>query len=77
MGRNIYKKKIIKLFISFIAHDFGAYNPIWKWSELPKPLDESYYLIEFKLLEWQKKGQIRIFEKNGERMLEIISIPEE
>jgi hypothetical protein len=69
------RNKVIKFFISFIAHDFGAYSAIWKWRDLPEPLNVSYELIRDKLKEWQEKGHIRIYEENGERMIEIISIP--
>ncbi len=76
-----YKKREQKCmansFISFVAHDFGAYNPIWKWNDLPEPLNESYDILEPKLVEWEKKGHLKIYVENGERMVEIISIPEE
>ena len=77
MGRNSQKQKTIDFFVSFIAHDFGAYNPVWKWSELPEPLNTSYDLLKPKLKEWEDKGHIRVYKENGERMLEIKSIPEE
>jgi hypothetical protein len=76
MGRNIKKNKTIDFFISFIAHDFGAYNSVWKWDDLPEPLNHSYELLEIKLKEWEEKGYIKIFIQNGTRMIEIKSIPE-
>ncbi len=77
MGRNLKKKNLTNFFINLIRHDFGFYNPVWKWNDLPEPLNASYELLESKLKEWQEKGHIRIFEENAERMLEIISVPEE
>lgn len=76
MTRNLKKKNLIKFFINLIRHDFGFYNPIWKWNDLPDPLNRSYEILEPKLKEWQEKGYIKVYEENGERMLEIISVPE-
>jgi hypothetical protein len=77
MVQNINKKKLIKFFIGLIRHDFGFYNPIWKWSLLPEEISVNFDLLKDKLEEWQKKGYIRIFMKDGERMIEIFSVPDE
>lgn len=69
-------KKLVKYLLGLIKHDFGFYNPIWKWSDLPSPLKESYHSVEAKLKEWQSKGYLRLFEENGQKMIEIISVPE-
>ena len=77
MARNLSTKNLINFFINLIRHDFGFYNPIWKWNELPEPLNTSYDLLKPKLKEWEEKGHIKVYEESGERMLEIRSIPEE
>lgn len=76
MSRNRKKKKLVAFLINLIRHDFGFYNPIWKWNLLPTEIRDNYELLEEKLNEWQQKGHIRVFIENGERMLEIISVPE-
>ena len=59
MSRNSKSKRRINVFTSFIAHDFGAYNPVWKWDELPDPINISFELLETKLTEWELKGYIK------------------
>lgn len=70
-------KKIAKLLIDNIRHDFGFYNPVWKWKFLPPPLNTSYHILYPKLMEWQQKGYIKLYEENGEIIMEIFQIPEE
>lgn len=69
-------KKLVEQFRTFIAHDFGAYNAIWKWIDLPEPFNKNFELLESKLKEWEGKGYIRTFDDNGEKMVEFISVPE-
>jgi hypothetical protein len=69
------KKKIVKILVDLIRHDFGFYNPVWKWNDLPGLINENYELLKPILQEWEEKGHIRIFEKDGERMIEIFSTP--
>ncbi|MRI63599.1 hypothetical protein EDM00_06300 [Ornithobacterium rhinotracheale] len=71
------EKKLIKILIDNIRHDFGFYNPKWKWKNLPEPLNKSYNLLYPTLLKWQENGYVNLFEGNGEKMIEIIQIPEE
>jgi hypothetical protein len=70
------KEKLVDQFITFVAHDFGAYNAIWKWADLPEPINKNFELLESKLKEWEGKNYIRIFEENGEKMIEFMSVPE-
>ena len=70
------RKKIIEHLIKCIQHDFGFYNPEWKWSSLPINIRENYNLIENTLLEWKKKEYIDIYEKGGVRYLKIYKVPE-
>ncbi|MGB4774051.1 MAG: hypothetical protein WBP45_02665 [Daejeonella sp.] len=76
MSKSKKRAKVIRFFISFIGHDFGAYNSIWKWDDIPDEIKSNYELIEEKLKEWEAQGHIRIFMEGGERMIEIISVPE-
>jgi len=62
-------KKMINFLIDNIRHDFGFYNPIWKWKDLPATLNTSYDILSSKLLEWQEKGYIKLYEKNGEKII--------
>ena len=72
------KSNIIKYLTSFIAHDFGAYSPIWKWDDLPDDIKDNYELIKDKLNKWEENGYVRIFDnEDGERMIEIFSVPED
>lgn len=70
-------KRIINYLYNLIKHDFGFYNPKWKWDLLPNDIKDNYDLIEHKLLEWQEKGYIKILIENDEKFIEIISVPEE
>jgi hypothetical protein len=70
-------KKMVSLLIANIRHDFGFYNPVWKWNDLPEPLNESYESLYPKLLEWEEKGYIKLFEENGEKIIKILKVPEE
>lgn len=70
-------KKLIKFLTDNIRHDFGFYNPKWKWKNLPPPLNTSYEILYPKLLEWQQKGYIKLYEEKGEIIMEILEIPVE
>jgi len=76
MSRNLKKKKLIEFFINFIRHDYGFYNPIWKWNSLPKQIKDNYDLLQDKLQEWEEKGHVKVFMIDGEIMIEIFSVPE-
>ncbi len=69
------RNKILQNLIKCITHDFGFYNPIWKWSSLPKDISENYTLIENDLKIWEEKGYIKILEKDNIKYIEIKEIP--
>jgi hypothetical protein len=70
------KNRIIKYLIDFIRYALGwGYNSTMKWNDLPAPINENYEVLKTILQEWEEKGHIRIFEKDGERMIEIFSTP--
>lgn len=69
------KNKIIKHLHKCIEHDFGFYNPEWKWNSLPKNIKDNYDLIEDTLLEWKQKEYIDIYEKEGIKYIKIFNVP--
>lgn len=69
------KNKIIKLLHKCIEHDFGFYNPEWKWNSLPENIKDNYDLIEDTLLEWKQKEYIDIYEKEGVKYIKIFNVP--
>lgn len=69
------KRKIILHLLACIKHDFGFYNPEWKWSSLPDDIKNNYQLIEDILLQWKEKKYIDIYEKEGCRYIKIFEIP--
>lgn len=69
--------KVKNHLIKCIKHDFGFYNPEWKWSSLPKEIAENRNLIQDLLDRWQQEGHIELFEKEGVDYIKIISVPEE
>ncbi len=69
------QKKIIHQLIKCIEHDFGFYNPEWKWDSLSDNIRNNYPLIENTLNEWKQKGYIDIYIRDGIKYLKIIEIP--
>jgi len=69
------KKHILQRLQKCIKHDFGFYNPKWKWSSLPDDIQENYELIEDVLLDWKDKKYIDLYEKDGDRYIEIFKVP--
>jgi hypothetical protein len=69
------KKKILQQLIKCIEHDFGFYNPTWKWSSLPENIKDNYNLIENDLLAWKDKGYIDLFTENDKLYLKIFKVP--
>ena len=70
------KKKVLQHLHKCIEHDFGFYNPEWKWSSLPNNISENFKLIEETLIDWQKKGYIELYKKDDIQYIKIIKVPE-
>ena len=70
------KEKVIEQLIKCIEHDFGFYNPIWKWNSLPKNIRNNYDLIEEKLLIWEREGYISMFKENDILYMRINKVPQ-
>ncbi len=70
------RKKIIQHLHKCIKHDFGFYNPEWKWDSLPENIRDNYDLIENTLLEWKQKEFIDLYEKEGIKYIKIFKVPE-
>jgi len=70
------KKKIIQHLRKCIEHDYGFYNPEWKWDSLPEDIRENYNLVESTLLEWKQKGYIDLYTKDNIKYIKIFQIPE-
>lgn len=69
------RKKIIDQLIKCIEHDFGFYNPTWKWSSLPENIQDNFELIKKDLLVWKEKGFIDLYTENGILYMKIIEVP--
>lgn len=69
------RKKILNHLIKCIEHDFGFYNPTWKWTSLPDDIRNNFNLLEKDLLVWKEKGYIDLFTENDILYLKIFSIP--
>lgn len=69
------RKKILKQLIKCIEHDFGFYNPTWKWSSLPDNIRDNFTLIENDLLAWKENGYIDLYKENEILYLKIIEVP--
>ena len=69
------RKKVLAQLIKCIEHDFGFYNPTWKWSSLPENIRDNFTLIENDLLAWKEKGHIDLYKENDVLYLKIIEVP--
>ena len=70
------KKKIVQQLRKCIEHDFGFYNPDWKWSSLPDNISENFDLIKDTLDDWENKGYIQLYKKDDIQYIKIIKVPE-
>jgi hypothetical protein len=69
------RKKILQQLVNCIEHDFGFYNPIWKWSSLPDNIRDNFDLIENDLLIWKEKGFIDLYTEDDIRYIKIFNVP--
>jgi hypothetical protein len=69
------RKKVLQQLQKCIEHDFGFYNPNWKWSSLPENIKNNFELIEKDLMDWKDKGYIDLYTENDTLYLKIIKVP--
>ena len=69
------RKKVLEQLIKCIEHDFGFYNPTWKWSSLPENIRDNFTLIENDLLAWKEKEYIDLYKENDVLYLKIFEVP--
>jgi len=69
------RKKILEQLVKCIKHDFGFYNPTWKWNSLPENIRDNYTIIEKDLLLWKEKGYIDLYTKNEMLYIKIFEVP--
>ncbi|MBN2744009.1 MAG: hypothetical protein JXR39_08965 [Marinilabiliaceae bacterium] len=59
---SVKQSKIVKLIADIICHDPFAYNPKWKWKDLPENVRSDYHRILPILKLWEKNGYITLLE---------------
>ena len=69
------RKKVLEQLIKCIEHDFGFYNPTWKWSSLPENIRDNFTLIENDLLAWKEKEYIDLYKEKDILYLKIFEVP--
>ncbi|WP_010183032.1 hypothetical protein [Aquimarina agarilytica] len=70
------RKKIVQHLHKCIKHDFGFYNPEWKWDSLPDDIRDNYDLIKNTLDKWENDGCIEVYSKDNIRYIKIIKVPQ-